>query len=147
MTTVNDLLQIKGNQIWSIGPEETIEAALRLMAEKHIGALLVMEAGKIMGIFSERDFARYMVSVSDISLETPVKNIMTHPIFFISPTQTIEDCMKLMTAKHVRHLPVLESDQLVGLISIGDVVKQLISEKETEIKKLEKYILGSELIS
>jgi CBS domain-containing protein len=147
MTTVNDLLQIKGNQIWSIGPEETIEAALRLMAEKHIGALLVMEAGKIMGIFSERDFARYMVSVSDISLETPVKAIMTHPVFFISPTQTIEDCMKLMTAKHVRHLPVLESDQLVGLISIGDVVKQLISEKETEIKKLEKYILGSEFIS
>ena len=147
MTTVNELLQIKGNQIWSVGPEETIDAALRLMAEKHIGALLVIEAGKIVGIFSERDFARYMVSVSDISLETPVRNIMTHPVFFINPTQTIEDCMKLMTAKHVRHLPVLESDQLVGLISIGDVVKQLISEKETEIKKLEKYILGSELIS
>lgn len=147
MTTVKDLLQIKGNLIWSVGPEATLEDALRIMAFKHIGALLVIEGGKIVGIFTERDFARHMVASADISLEIPIRLVMTHPVFYIGPDTPIEECMKLMTAKRIRHLPVLENEQLVGLISIGDVVKELISEKETEIKKLERYILGSGLIS
>jgi CBS domain-containing protein len=145
MTTVKDVLGKKGNQVWSVRSDGTLEDALRIMAFKHIGALLVMDGDKILGIFSERDFARRMVAAEKVSLEIPVRTMMTHPVFYVGPEQTIEECMKLMTAKHIRHLPVLENERLVGLISIGDVVKELISEKETEIKRLESYILGSEL--
>ena len=147
MTTIRDLLRTKGNQVWSIGPQASIEEALRLMAERRIGALTVLEEGRIAGIFSERDFARQIIAEDAISLKTPVREAMTHPVLYIEPDQSIEDCMKLMTARRIRHVPVLEGERLVGLISIGDVVKELISEKDTQIKQLENYILGSELIS
>ncbi len=142
MAIVRDLLKIKGNQVWSVAPESSVKAALQLMAEKNLGALLVMSQEKIVGIFSERDFARHMVGVKELSEDMKVRDLMSQPVFFAHPDQTIEECMAVMTAKRFRHLPVIEGDQLIGLISIGDVVKQLISEKETAIKGLEDYILG-----
>jgi CBS domain-containing protein len=112
------------------------------MAEKNIGAVLVLEEGKIVGIFSERDYARYAASRESLLLDEPVGNFMTRSVYYVSPQQTVEECMALMTAKHIRHLPVLEGDQLVGVISIGDVVKQLLEEKEITIQSLENYIRG-----
>jgi CBS domain-containing protein len=142
MAIVRDLLKIKGNQVWSVAPETSVKDALKLMAGKDVGALLVMSEEKIVGIFSERDFARHMVSVDELSETMKTKDLMSQPVFFANPDQSIEECMAVMTVKHFRHLPVLEGDQLIGMISIGDVVKQLISEKETTIKGLEDYILG-----
>jgi len=142
MAIVRDLLKIKGNQVWSVAPETPVKDALKLMAGKDVGALLVMSEEKIVGIFSERDFARHMVSVDELSETMKTKDLMSQPVFFANPDQSIEECMAVMTVKHFRHLPVLEGDQLIGMISIGDVVKQLISEKETTIKGLEDYILG-----
>jgi CBS domain-containing protein len=142
MAIVRDLLKIKGNQVWSVAPESSVKDALKLMADKDVGALLVMTNEKIVGIFSERDFARHMVGVDEVSETMKIRDLMSQPVFFANPDQSIEECMTVMTVKHFRHLPVLEGDQLIGLISIGDVVKQLISEKETTIKGLEDYILG-----
>jgi CBS domain-containing protein len=142
MAIVRDLLKIKGNQVWSVAPETSVKDALKLMADKDIGALLVMSKEKIVGIFSERDFARHMVSVDELSETMLTQDLMSQPVFFANPDQSIEECMAVMTVKHFRHLPVLEEDQLIGMISIGDVVKQLISEKEITIKGLEDYILG-----
>jgi CBS domain-containing protein len=142
MAIVRDLLKIKGNQVWSVTPETSIKEALKMMADKDVGALLVMVEDKIVGIFSERDFARHMVGVDELSDSMLIKDLMSQPVFFADPDQSVEDCMKIMTVKHFRHLPVLEGGQLIGLISIGDVVKQLISEKETTIQGLENYILG-----
>ncbi len=142
MAIVRDLLKIKGNQVYSAAPETPVQEALNMMADKDIGALLVMADDKIVGIFSERDFARHMVSVNELSDSMRVKELMSTPVFFANPDQSIEECMAVMTIKHFRHLPVLEGDRLIGMISIGDVVKQLISEKETTIKGLEDYILG-----
>ena len=142
MAIVRDLLKIKGNQVWTAAPDTSVKDALMIMADKNVGALLVLDGEKIVGIFSERDFARHMVSVEKLSDTMLIKHMMTTPVFFASPDQTVEECMAVMTAKHFRHLPVLENDKLVGLISIGDVVRQLISEKETTIKGLEDYILG-----
>jgi len=142
MAIVRDLLKIKGDQVWSASPDTSVKAALQLMSEKNVGALVVLEGGKIVGIFSERDFARHMVSVEKLSDTMLVKHMMTQPVFYAHPDQTVDECMAVMTVKHFRHLPVLENDRLIGLISIGDVVRQLISEKETTIKGLEDYILG-----
>jgi len=114
------------------------------MSQKDIGALLVMDAGKIVGIFSERDYVRRIISNSSVSMATPVKEFMSHPVFYVSPRQTVEECMSLMTVKHIRHLPVMDGEKLVGLISIGDVVKQVITEKEGTIQDLENYITGRE---
>ena len=142
MAIVRDLLKMKGNQVWSVSLETIVKDALKLMAKKDIGAVLIIEDTKIVGIFSERDFARHMVSVDVLSDAMLVKDLMSQPVFFVNPDQAIEECMAVMTSKHFRHLPVLENGQLIGLVSIGDVVKQLISEKETTIKGLEDYILG-----
>ncbi len=142
MAIVRDLLKIKGDQVWSVSPNTSVKAALELMADKNVGALVVLEGEKIVGIFSERDFARHMVGVETLPDTMLVKHMMTQPVFYAHPDQTVDECMAVMTVKHFRHLPVLEEDKLVGLISIGDVVKQLISEKETTIKGLEDYILG-----
>jgi CBS domain-containing protein len=142
MAIVRDLLKIKGNQVWSVAPETSVKDALKLMADKDVGALLVMTNEKIVGIFSERDFARHMVGVDELAESMKVRELMSQPVFFANPDQSIDECMAVMTVKHFRHLPVLEGDQLIGLISIGDVVKQLISEKESTIKGLEDYILG-----
>jgi len=140
MTTVRDLLQSKGTAVWAIEPDTPLKEALRLMAEKDVGALLVEEACKAVGIFSERDYARMVVSMKDLSMETPIKELMTHPIFYVTPEQTLDECMTLMTTKRFRHLPVMVGECLGGVISIGDIVKQLILERDLTIKDLEDYI-------
>lgn len=142
MTTVRDLLRIKGNEVWSIAPNASVYEALTLMAEKDIGALLVLDGGHLAGILSERDYARKIVLKGKTSRETAVREIMTDKVTWTRPEQTIEGCMALMTNKRIRHLPVLEEGRLIGVISIGDVVKSIISEQEFMIEQLENYITG-----
>ncbi len=143
MKTVRQLLETKGRQICSVSPETTILDALKLMAERNVGALLVLQEGRLAGIFSERDYARKVVLKGKSSRETQVLEVMTQKVDCVSPSQSVRDCMSLMTVKHIRHLPVIESDQLVGVISIGDVVKAVISEQEFTIEQLESYIAGA----
>ena len=143
MTTIAQLLNAKGNQIWSVEPKATIFEALEVMSEKEIGALLVMEDGKLTGIFSERDYARKVILKGKSSKETPVGELMTKKVFYIDPQKTINDCMAMMTAKRIRHVPVIEYNQVMGIVSIGDVVNQIISEQEVTINHLENYITGS----
>ena len=142
MKTVMQLLQTKGQNVWSITPDAWVIDALKLMAEKRVGALLVLEAGQVVGIISERDYARKVSLLGKSSKTTPVREIMTPKVVYVRPEQTIEDCMALMTDKRIRHLPVLADDQLIGVISIGDVVKAVISEQEFIIAQLENYITG-----
>jgi CBS domain-containing protein len=142
-TEVNQLLAAKGKQVWVVSPEDTVFKALQLLAEKNIGALVVMEDAKVVGILSERDYARKVILKGKSSMKTPVREIMTPKVLFVSPNQTVADCMALMTDKHIRHLPVLEDDQVVGVISIGDVVKAIISDQEFAIAQLENYISGN----
>ena len=143
MTTVRQLLQGKGTDIWSIGPDACVFDALKLMAEKRVGALLVLEADNLVGIFSERDYARKVELEGKSSADTSVKEIMTGEVYCIRPEQTVEDCMALMTSRRIRHLPVLSDDRLEGVVSIGDIVKAVISEKEFMIQQLENYIVTS----
>jgi CBS domain-containing protein len=143
MKTVKQILRDKGGNVLSIEPAATVFDALKLMAEKNVGALLVLEKGKVVGILSERDYARKVILQGKSSLKTPVRDIMTERVMFIRPEQTVEECMALMTEKHIRHLPVLLEDQLVGVVSIGDLVKASIDEKDFMIKQLENYITGS----
>jgi len=140
MKTVRDVLKTKGGDICSVGPETTVYDALELMAEKNIGAVLVLEGERPMGIFSERDYARQVILKGKTSKDTAVHEVMTSRIVFVRPEQNIEECMALMTAKRCRHLPVLEEGKLAGILSIGDVVKAVISEKEFVISQLENYI-------
>jgi CBS domain-containing protein len=142
MKTVNQLLQNKGSQVWSIGPDALVIEALKLMAEKEVGALVVLEGNRVVGILSERDYARKVSLLGKSSRTTPVREIMTEKVVFIRPEQTVEDCMALMTNKRIRHLPVMDGDRLVGVISIGDVVKEVISQQEFIIAQLENYITG-----
>jgi signal-transduction protein with cAMP-binding, CBS, and nucleotidyltransferase domain len=142
MRTVNDLLRTKGHTIWSIAPEATVYTALELMAQKDVGALLVLDNGNLIGILSERDYARKIVLKGKTSRDTLVREIMTEHVVYVRPSQTVEECMALMTSKRVRHLPVMEDRQLIGVISIGDVVKAIISEQEFLIEQLENYITG-----
>lgn len=142
MTTTKLYLQRKGNQIWSTHPDATVFEALRSMAEKDIGALLVMESGQVVGIFSERDYARKVILEGKSSKETLVREIMTPQVVCVTPQHTIEECMAVMTEKRIRHLPVLEAGEVVGVISIGDVVKSIISEQEFVIEQLTNYITG-----
>lgn len=143
MKTVKQILNVKGSDALSIQPDATVYTALKLMAEKNVGALLVLEKGKLVGILSERDYARKVILKGKSSLNTPVRDIMTERVMFVRPEQTVEECMALMTEKHVRHLPVLVGDQVVGIVSIGDLVKASIEEKDFMIKQLENYITGS----
>ena len=142
MKTVRQLLQTKGHEVWSIDPEALVIEALKMMAEKGVGALIVLDAGRVVGILSERDYARKVSLLGKSSKTTPVREIMTEKVVFVRPEQTVEDCMALMTNKRIRHLPVLEDDGLLGVISIGDVVKEVISEQEFLIGQLENYIIG-----
>src|SRR5512134_1756328 len=121
MKTVSQLLQTKGNEVWSIGPDALVIEALKLMAEKGIGALVVLDAGRVVGILSERDYARKVSLQGKSSKTTLVREIMTEKVVYVRPDQTVEDCMALMTNKRIRHLPVLDDNQLAGVISIGDV--------------------------
>ncbi|MEK6255905.1 MAG: CBS domain-containing protein [Chloroflexota bacterium] len=143
MKTVNQILAEKGKQVWSIKPDAQVYDALKLMADKDVGALLVLEHNNVIGLLSERDYARKVVLMGKTSMTTPVSEIMTRRVVFISPDQSIEECMALMTAKRIRHLPVLENEELIGIITIGDVVKAIISEQEFMISQLENYIKGS----
>ena len=142
MRTVEQLLHVKGRDIWSIGPQETAYRALQIMAEKNVGALLVMENEKLVGIFSERDYARKVILKDKSSKNTSVSELMTREVIYIDADATLEESMALMTAKHIRHLPVLQKDRLIGLVTLGDVVKQLISDQQFAIRELEKYITG-----
>ncbi len=143
MTTVQRVLETKGNEIYTIAPDAKVIDALRLMAEKNIGALLVMEGETLAGIISERDYARKVILKGESSERTAVKDVMTTGVVTIRPDQSIEECMAIMTGEHVRHLPVMDRGSLAGMISIGDVVKAIIYEHEYTIKQLENYITGS----
>ena len=140
--TIKDVLQEKGGTVWSVKPEDMVYEALKIFADKDIGALLVMDDGKLQGIFTERDYARKGILKAKSSLDTKVGELMEREIFYVSPADTIETCMAIMTDKHVRHVPVLDGGKVVGLISIGDVVKQTISAQEFTIQQLKKYISG-----
>ena len=142
MVMVSQCLQHKGRTIWSIGPDASVYDALELMAEKDIGALLVLDGHELAGIFSERDYARKVALKGKSSRETLLREIMTSRVICVHQHQSIEECMALMTEYHVRHLPVLEDERLVGVISIGDVVKEIISEQKFVIEQLEQYISG-----
>lgn len=143
MRTVQQILRHKGSTAWSVAPDSMVYDALKLMAEQEVGALLVLEAGKLVGIISERDYARKVILKGKSSLDTPVREIMTPRVVFVRPEYTVEECMALMTEKRVRHLPVLIGEQVVGVVSIGDLVKASLDEKDFMIKQLENYITGS----
>ena len=143
MTTVRNILQAKENQVVSVSPETLVSTALEMMAEKNIGALVVTKDGALAGIFSERDFARKTVSKGRLAYDSVVQDLMTSIVFTVAPTQSIDECMAVMTAKRIRHLPVLENQKLIGVVSIGDIVKAVISEKEQLIAQLENYITGA----
>jgi CBS domain-containing protein len=142
MITVKQLIQSKGNAIWSISPDATVFDALKLLAEKDVGALVVLERENLAGIISERDYARKVILKGKSSMDTPVREIMTSAVVTVRPDQTIDDCMALMTDNRIRHLPVVDRVKLVGIISIGDVVKAIISRQEFVIEQLENYIIG-----
>ena len=143
MRSVEKLLQLKGNQTWSLDPQATVYEALQLMSDKEVGAILVLEKGEVVGIFTERDYARKLILKGKFSKDTAVRELMTQEVLYVDPHNTIDDCMVLMTNNRVRHLPVLDNGQLVGIVSLGDMVKHIISDQESTIAQLEKYITGS----
>jgi CBS domain-containing protein len=140
MQTVRNILDAKGKNVWSVPPDTTLLQALKLMAEKNVGAVLVIENEETVGIFSERDLARDAVEKPDLSLETQVRTMMITPVYAVSPDQSLDECISIMVSGHFRHLPVVENGRLIGLISIGDLVKQLISDRQSTIDSLEDYI-------
>ena len=142
MTTVGNLLTIKGREIWSIAPDNSVFQALEMMAEKNVSGLLILENDKLVGIFTERDYARKLILKGRLSKDTKVSDLMTKDVLYVEIQNTIEDCMNLMTKKRVRHLPVFDNGQLIGILTIGDLVKQIISEQQTAIHQLENYISG-----
>lgn len=143
MKTVRDVLKEKGNQVWSISADASVHDALKLMAEKGIGALVVLDGEDVAGIFSERDYAREVELKGRTSRDTSVGDIMTRKVIYIEPDNTVEECMAVMTHKRIRHLPVMDKNRLVGLVSIGDIVKAVISEQQFMIQRLEHYITGA----
>ena len=142
MKKVRDILDVKGRDVWCIGPEASVFEALKLMAEKEVGALVVLDGGNLAGIISERDYARKIVLLGRASPTTQVKEIMTTDVVCVDPEQSVDECMALVTEKRTRHLPALKDGKLVGLISIGDLVKSIITEQQFIIEQLERYIKG-----
>ena len=143
MKRLTELLKSKPHQtVYTIAPTAPVLEAIKLMAEKHIGALLVLEGERVAGIVTERDYARKVVLKSRSSADTPVRDIMTAEVMFVRPDQRCEECMALMTDKRLRHLPVMDGDKLIGLVSIGDLVKEVISEQQFTIEQLQHYISG-----
>jgi CBS domain-containing protein len=142
MVTIRDVLNRKGKQVFTTAPGTCVYDALAVMAEKNIGALVVVDGAKITGIFSERDYARKVILKGRLSRETPVSDIMTPRPVVVSPAEDIRVCMRLMTDHQIRHLPVVEGEQLIGVISIGDVVKTIIEDQAESIQHLERYIKG-----
>lgn len=140
MKTVKQMLQLKGGAVHSVTPQTMVFDALKLMAEKNIGAVLVLADGKVAGIMTERDYARKVILFGKSSRDIAVREIMSDKVLTVQTAQTVEECMALMTNKRIRHLPVMDGDKLVGLLSIGDLVKEVIAEQELTIKQLESYI-------
>ncbi|HKL26831.1 MAG TPA: CBS domain-containing protein [Desulfuromonadales bacterium] len=140
--TVAKILQNKGHEVYSVAPEATVYQALEIMAEKEVGALVVLEKGKVVGIFSERDYARSVELQGLESRTTLVRQVMTEMLHYITPEKSVEDGMSLVTESHCRHLPVLKDNELIGLVSIGDLVKASLAEKDFVIKQLKSYIKG-----
>jgi CBS domain-containing protein len=142
MTSVRHILVVKGNDVWKTTPDTTVYDALRLMADKDVGALLVMDNDQLVGIVSERDYARKIVLQGKSSRDTLVSDMMTRVVYTIHPAQTVQECMELMIDKHIRHLPVVEEGRVIGVISIGDVLKDIIYQQKVSIKSLESQLLG-----
>jgi CBS domain-containing protein len=140
MLRVTYLLALKGKDVWSIDPDAPVLEAIRLMADRGIGALPVIKGGQLLGIVSERDYARKVILKNRSSADTPVRDIMTAPVTTISPDEAVHNCMEIMTQKRIRHLPVVERGNVVGMISIGDLVKAVIEEQQQTIDHLERYI-------
>jgi CBS domain-containing protein len=142
MRTVSQLLRGKGNQIFSVAPTDSVLQAIEIMATRHVGALVVMDQGKLAGIISERDYARKVILKNRSSHDTPVGDIMSSPAVTVAPTDTVHHCMEVMTQRRFRHLPVEDSGRVVGILSIGDLVKAVIEEQSAQIEQLERYIAG-----
>ena len=142
MVRVRHLLARKGNQVWSVEDEDPVLEAIQLMADKHIGALPVMRNGELVGVISERDYARKVILLGRSSAETPVWQIMSSPVVTIGPDEGVRHCMEIMTHRRIRHLPVVEDGRMVGVISIGDLVRAVIEEQDQTIEQLEKFIAG-----
>ena len=142
MITVKELLKKKSGDIWSISPQASVYQALELMAQKEVGALLVIENDKLVGIFSERDYARKIILKGKASKETAVSELMTTSVYYVTPDNTLEEAMALMTSKHIRHLPIMNQGKLSGVVTLGDVVKKIISEQKLTIDELENYVTG-----
>jgi len=141
MKNVGQLIKNKGSEVWSVSPTDTVLEALKLMSEKNIGAVPVIDDGKITGMFSERDYARKVILFGKASKDTYIHEVMSSPVFTVKPDSSVRECMEMMTEKRIRHIPVVgEGDNVVGLISIGDVVKTIMSEQEAWINQLEDYI-------
>ena len=140
MTSVRQLLDAKGREVFSIAPGAAVLEAIRLMAERHVGALLVMEGEALSGIVSERDYARKVILMGRSSADTPVRDIMTAAVITVQPETPVAKCMQVMTERRVRHLPVIEGGRVVGMVSIGDLVKAVIAEQQQQIEQLESYI-------
>ncbi|HDS1697216.1 MULTISPECIES: CBS domain-containing protein [Pseudomonas] len=144
MKTVEQILKTKSQHqtVYTIGPDDSVLDALKMLAEKNVGALPVVEGGQVVGIVSERDYARKLVLKGRSSAATPVREIMSEPVVTVAPKQKLDFCMNLMTDRHLRHLPVVENGRLLGLLSIGDLVKETIAEQASLIKQMEQYIRG-----
>jgi CBS domain-containing protein len=142
MRTVKQLLEDKGHDVWSVSPDSSVLDAIKEMADKQVGALLVLDHGKPVGIVSERDYARKVILQGRSSQETPVKEIMTTRVVCARPDLNFEECMAIMTDRRIRHLPVMEGDRVLGMISIGDLVKAIIADQQFMINQLERYIAG-----
>jgi len=140
MTTLKMLLKDKGQDVWSVHPDDTVLDAIKMLAEKDIGALIVVKDDKPVGIFTERDYARNVYLKGKSSLDTAVRDVMVAPVICVKPDQTVDECMALMTAKRFRHLPIMDGDELVGMVSIGDLVKSVIAEQQFTIEQMEQYI-------
>jgi CBS domain-containing protein len=139
---VSEILNAKGRQTWSVSPNTTVLEAIQMMAEKNVGALLVLDDGKLIGIISERDYTRKVILRGKASKDTAVKEILSNDVIHVSPSDSVEECMRLMTSHRIRHLPVLEGDQVTGVISIGDLVNWIISAQTSTIHQLQTYISG-----
>lgn len=142
MKTAKNILNSKGHEIWSVNPDDTVFDAVKMMAEKGVGSLLVMDDAKLVGIVTERDYARKIILEGRSSRESAVRDIMTRSVLCVAPERTLDECMALMTDKRSRHLPVVENKKVIGVISIGDLVKEVISEQKILIDQLQHYISG-----